>query len=85
MATILEQYRVSDFLDWNRQKKLILNPDFQRGSVWTPAARSYLIDTILRELPIPKIYLRTNLDISTKESIREVVDGQQRVIVKCSV
>ncbi len=79
MASILEQYRVSDFLEWDTQKKLILNPDFQRGSVWTPAARSYLIDTILLELPIPKIYLRTTVDVRTKGVVREVVDGQQRL------
>lgn len=79
MATILEQYRISDFLEWYRDKKLILNPDFQRGSVWTPAARSFLIDTILRQLPIPKIYLRTKVDVATQRSVREVVDGQQRL------
>jgi len=79
MAAILEQYRIADFLDWDREKRLILNPHFQRGSVWTPAARIYLIDTILRSLPIPKIYLRTKIDVITKKSIREVVDGQQRL------
>ncbi|MGA2749400.1 MAG: DUF262 domain-containing protein [Verrucomicrobiota bacterium] len=79
MPTILEQYRVSDFLEWNKDGKLILNPKFQRGSVWPSAARSYLIDTILRELPIPKIYFRTTVDVLTKQSVREVVDGQQRL------
>lgn len=79
MSSILEQYRISDFLDWHREKRLNLNPDFQRGSVWSPAARSFLIDTILRQLPVPKVYLRTTIDVRTKKSIREVVDGQQRM------
>lgn len=79
MTSVLEQYRIADFLEWNNEKKLILNPDFQRGSVWTPSARSYLIDTILKRLPIPKIYLRTRVDVTTHKSIREVVDGQQRL------
>ena len=79
MPTILEQYRISDFLEWYKRKQLQLNPEFQRGSVWISAARTYLIDSILRELPIPKIYLRTLIDIETKQSIREVVDGQQRL------
>ena len=30
MAAILEQYRISDFLEWHREKKLVLNPEFQR-------------------------------------------------------
>lgn len=79
MPSILEQYRISDFLDWNREKRLNLNPDFQRGSVWNPAARTFLIDTILRQLPIPKVYLRTIIDVRSKRSIREIVDGQQRI------
>jgi hypothetical protein len=79
MASILEQYRVSDFLEWHQEHRLNLNPNFQRGSVWTPEARVYLIDTILRRMPIPKIYIRTIIDVKTKKSIREVVDGQQRL------
>lgn len=79
MPSILEQYRISDFVDWDGDKRLVLNPDFQRGPVWTASARSYLIDTILRQLPIPKVFLRTSVDIRTKRSVREVVDGQQRL------
>lgn len=79
MPSLLEQYRIADFLDWHREKRLELNPDFQRGSVWTPAARTFLIDTILRQLPIPKVYFRTRVNVTTKKAIREVVDGQQRL------
>ena len=71
--------RISDFLDWQREKRLELNPDFQRGSVWTPAARTFLIDTILRQLPIPKVYLRTRINLANQKLVREVVDGQQRL------
>lgn len=38
-----------------------------------------LIDTILRQLPIPKVYMRTRIDLDTQASYREVVDGQQRL------
>ena len=79
MSTILEQYRITDFLEWNKEKRIRLNPEFQRGKVWSSAARIYLIDSILRELPIPKIYLRTTIDRENQQSIREVVDGQQRL------
>jgi hypothetical protein len=79
MPSILEQYRISDFLEWHQKKALILNPDFQRGDVWSPAAKTFLIDTILRKLPIPKVYLRTSVDVVSKKSVREVVDGQQRL------
>jgi hypothetical protein len=76
---MLEQYRIADFIEWNREKKLKLNPDFQRGSVWVPSAKVFLVDTILRGLPVPKIYLRTTIDTERQQSVREVVDGQQRL------
>ncbi|KGN30542.1 hypothetical protein N802_06915 [Knoellia sinensis KCTC 19936] len=79
VSSDLQQYTVADFMEWDEKKQLLLNPEFQRGSVWPPAARTYLIDTILRRLPVPKIYVRTKVDLQTKRSFREVVDGQQRL------
>lgn len=79
MPSIPQTYSISDFLTWNRQSQLELEPQFQRGSVWTPQAQSFLIDTILRQLPIPAVYLRTRIDAVTQSAIREVVDGQQRL------
>jgi len=72
-------FRVSDFLGWQRDDTLRLSPSFQRRSVWSPGAKSYLIDTIVRDLPIPIIFLRERLDLDTQRTIREVVDGQQRL------
>jgi hypothetical protein len=43
---ILEQYRISDFLQWFKEKALVPNPYFQRGALWIPAARVFFIDTI---------------------------------------
>ena len=57
----------------------MLNPSFQRRYVWTSQAKSYFIDTILRGRPSPNIYIRTVIDLKTKKSYREVVDGQQRL------
>jgi hypothetical protein len=75
----LEQYTVSDFLEFRASKRLTLNPDFQRRDIWKPAAKVYFIDTILRGYPIPKMYFRTMIDPATQSSVREVVDGQQRL------
>ena len=76
---MLEQYKISDFIDWHKRDELVLRTDFQRNEVWTPAARSYLVDTILREYPIPKIYLRSTVNVETQKRVREVIDGQQRL------
>lgn len=79
VSSDLQQYTVADFLEWHERRQLELNPEFQRGSVWPAPARTFLIDTILRRLPIPKLYFRTRVDLETKRSYREVVDGQQRL------
>lgn len=77
--SVLEQYHVADFIDWHDKKRLKLNPDFQRRNVWTPDGKSYLIDTLLRGLPMPKVYMRTVIDVVSQSSVRDIVDGQQRI------
>ena len=72
-------YSINDFLQWRNQKQLVLNPYFQRRAVWSDSAKSYLIDTIIREKPIPKVFIRETLNPTTKTTIRDVVDGQQRL------
>jgi len=74
------EYKVSDFLEWQRSNQLELSPDFQRRSVWRTGAKSFLIDTVLRGFPTPPIFLRDlPTDLKTLKSRREVVDGQQRL------
>ncbi|MGW6699827.1 DUF262 domain-containing protein [Nocardia sp. NPDC055049] len=74
-----QHYTIADFLKWDDDKELVLNPTFQRGPVWASPARSYLIDSILRGYPIPKLLLRTTVDRDSRRTIRDVVDGQQRL------
>jgi hypothetical protein len=72
-------YNIQDFVEWDKQEALKLNPAFQRRSVWSDKAKSYLMDTILRGKPIPKVFMRQQINASTKSAIREIVDGQQRL------
>jgi hypothetical protein len=59
--------------------RLRLRPPFQRNLVWDKDQKSYLIDTILRNLPIPELYIQ-NSDVPGKnEDLIVVVDGQQRI------
>jgi hypothetical protein len=73
------KYSINDFREWHTRGELVLNPRFQRRSVWSPKAKSFLIDTIIRKLPVPMIYIRQQIDLPAKKTIREVVDGQQRL------
>jgi hypothetical protein len=73
-------YKVADFISWKKKGGLVLSPYFQRRSIWNKGAKSFLIDTVFRGLPVPIIFLRDRgVDKTTYEPIREVIDGQQRL------
>lgn len=59
-----------------KREKINEQPEYQRGKVWTTEKEALLIDSILRGIDIPKIYLRL-----VKNHIHdyEVADGQQRL------
>jgi hypothetical protein len=61
------------------RREIIVNRDYQRSSkVWPPAARSFLIETILLGYPIPKLSLSQFTDIKSRTTVKEIIDGQQR-------
>ncbi len=70
---------ISDLVQWHEKREMELSPKYQRNSVWNEKAKAYLIDTIIRGLPIPPIFLRQVIDVNTKKTYREIIDGQQRV------
>ena len=75
----LRPYTVNDFQEWDQRDALVLQPKFQRRLVWLPKPKSYLLDSIVRGFPIPPIYIREILDPDRRKTVREVVDGQQRM------
>jgi hypothetical protein len=73
------EYTPLDFAQWKASNSLSLTPKFQRRGVWKPAARSFFVDSLLRGMPVPPIYLREMQSPERDRVIREVVDGQQRI------
>jgi hypothetical protein len=71
-------HKISWFKREEDQDALDLSPAFQRKPVWTDEQSAYLIDSILNELPIPEIYLRS-ISAADGSTIHEVIDGQQRI------
>lgn len=57
-----------------RRTQINTNPDYQRPSVWTKNQKQMLIDSILHDYDIPKIYLH-----EVEKNKYDVVDGQQRI------
>jgi len=70
---------INEFIRWDSEKTLVLSPKFQRRRIWPRKATAFLIDTILHGMPIPKIFMRQQLDLKGSRTIHEVVDGQQRL------
>lgn len=70
---------IDEFLALYEDGRLDLTPDFQRNGVWPVAAKAYLIDTILEEMPIPLIFLARERDSNSGKLRYRVIDGQQRI------
>jgi hypothetical protein len=74
------KYSIAEIVDWFKNKSLVVNSDYQRaGGLWPTSAKSYFIDTILKDFPFPKVYFHERVDKETKKPRREIVDGQQRI------
>jgi hypothetical protein len=73
----LETRRIQDMVDLYRSGKLHLNPNFQRGSVWGKSDRCELIKSVLRNFPIPALFLYER-PIGSKIHF-DVIDGKQRL------
>lgn len=57
-----------------REREIDLAPDFQRASIWTTAAQSRLVESVLLRIPLPAFYMD-----ATNEDKWLVVDGLQRL------
>ena len=58
------------------EKDINPTPTYQRSSVWETEQKQMLIDSILRKIEIPKIYLR---EVNQNGFQYEIIDGQQRM------
>lgn len=70
---------VADYCQAMIRMDIIVNRDYQRSDkVWPPVAKSFLIETILLDFPIPKLFLFQKTDLRSRKTYKEIVDGQQR-------
>lgn len=69
----IENWTIARLCQVHTDKKLDLNPPYQRNSIWSVAAQRRLIETILKGQPIPNFFVRVHED-----GRLEMVDGQQR-------
>jgi hypothetical protein len=65
----------ADLLRMHKEGQLEIQPDFQREIIWSPTMQTRLIDSLVKQLPIPSLCI--SLDYKTQE--RFVIDGLQRI------
>jgi hypothetical protein len=70
---------IASFHEQNQLNKFNFEPPYQRRSVWSDEKQSYFIDSILRNFPIPPIFLHRKIDTNTGRTSFDVIDGKQRL------
>lgn len=79
MLAVYSPMSVGDYCKALNDDLITVNEDYQRNAgIWASQARSFFIESILLEYPIPKIFLYSKVDLRTRSTIKEIVDGQQR-------
>ncbi len=68
---------VHDLVHLYNNGQLNLNPGFQRNSVWTIKDRAKLIESIIRNYPVPAIFLYRREE--NGKIVYDVIDGKQRL------
>ena len=68
---------IADLKQRTIDNRLELRPPFQRKGVWGKSAQIMLMDTVLKNIPMPKIFLASIIKKDTPYF--SVIDGQQRI------
>jgi hypothetical protein len=72
-----ETKTVTDIVNLFDDQLLNLEPGFQRQSVWSERDRTKLIDSILRNYPLPAVFFYRREDQG--QIFYDVIDGKQRI------
>ncbi len=79
MLAVYSPMSVGDYCKALNENLITVNDDYQRNAgIWAAYARSFFIESILLEYPIPKIFLYSKVDLRARTTVKEIVDGQQR-------
>ncbi|MBO3464464.1 DUF262 domain-containing protein, partial [Aetokthonos hydrillicola] len=80
MRTAPTSLKIRQLITQTRNGTLIPRPEFQRRLVWTTEDKIRFMDTVLKGLPFPEIYVANGpVNTDTGEGQQLLVDGQQRV------
>jgi uncharacterized protein with ParB-like and HNH nuclease domain len=71
------QFSINHVYGLSNSCRITFQPDFKRRVVWSDSGRVMLIDTVLRNMPIPSFYIIK--DIQNDVAFYTVIDGKQRL------
>ncbi len=74
IQTLLNQIR-----NINKRDGVDLQPEYQRGYIWSSDFKDKLLYSIIKSYPIGNVSLRVRTEKNNKGAMQEVVDGQQRL------
>lgn len=74
-------HSVGDLVEQFQKNALLVNPEYQRGAVWTERQQGKFLDSIFREYPVPAVFIRAieHQGLRGTHSTFELIDGQQRL------
>lgn len=70
---------ISEFYENDTAGKYKYDAAYQRDKVWSEEKKSFLIDSILKNYPIPPVFLRLRINKDTGATTYDVIDGKQRL------
>ena len=70
---------ISEFYENDKAGKYEYSTVYQREKVWSEDKKSFLIDSILKNYPIPPVFFRMKIDPDTGITKYDVIDGKQRL------
>ena len=73
---LFEPISITDFKEF--AEEYIVRPPYQRKTVWSRKKQQALLDSLFRRYYIPRIVIR-EVRLTDEQTIREVIDGQQRI------
>ncbi len=71
-----DKIKIRDFHEY--AEDYVTRPPYQRKSVWSKKKKQALIDSLFRRYYVPRLVVR-EVRLSDDRTIREIIDGQQRI------
>ncbi len=82
IAPTSDVMRLEDLISAIQSGVIRINEEYQRsGQIWPPRAKSFLVETVLLDMPIPRVLLHVIDPPPEAPHEIDIIDGQQRCTI----